>query len=720
MSRIGSVICLASALIILTMACITEEKRFSGFARDTNLVPDELAETGESGPQKHHNIRYVRDEAPDFKVSEVKGSRYEAWIPATLDLADRAELAINALTSCVDPEYDYEAYETGIFYSPSVMKQIGKAMDLEGDEEKFILAPLLMHTYHGYNGVHPKYMESMAMLRMVGGSQTNLHVEQRMVEVLLQMMGNDGLYYMAIEGRPWALFDEWGSFIVQANPPKETAHLCALWPTGRALQALCVYAAREPDNPLWREYLDRSMEGLSNLMVEIDDWGHFPGDLVFLDKDKERIRYAKSSYGGAGETSVDENTPVTKGLNAVSLATTILYGTSRYYKISGSETAGNLSRRLAKYLLYHADVFGENGSFSHHYHLNTSNLLALLEYATAFDDREAMGLIVQSYEFAKSLGVPLVGYWPESFPAPGKPIWEHMTNEGCAIGNMVALAVNLSQYGVADYWEDADRFIRNHLVEAQLTRADWIDGYARSIDPDTEILTAEKTESMFNIQDLVSTRNVAQRCLGIYSTWSSINDWIFFPGVAEKGMGWSGCCTGNGTRGIYYAWKGILDYRDGVFRVNLLMNRASEWADVNSHLPYVGRVDIDVKVNCDVQIRIPEWVEDIKSPMVVVNDQPRAYKVLGRYLDIGAVKAGDQVQLEFPMSQRVVELDVPFPKSNVPHVTLTMKGNEVIDIHPKGKNNPLYQRDHFRGNETLWKRARRFAPEGIDGPLNLL
>ena len=40
---------------------------------------------------------------------------------------------------------------------------------------------------------------------------------------------------------------------------------------------------------------------------------------------------------------------------------------------------------------------------------------------------------------------------------------------------MVALALKLSEAGLGDYWDDADRWGRNMLVEGQLTRGDWID-----------------------------------------------------------------------------------------------------------------------------------------------------------------------------------------------------------------------------------------------------
>ena len=47
--------------------------------------------------------------------------------------------------------------------------------------------------------------------------------------------------------------------------------------------------------------------------------------------------------------------------------------------------------------------------------------------------------------------------------------------EGCFLGDLVALAVRLSEAGIGDYWEDADRVIRNHPAEAQYIRGDYLE-----------------------------------------------------------------------------------------------------------------------------------------------------------------------------------------------------------------------------------------------------
>ena len=47
-------------------------------------------------------ITYARDKAPPFEIPPYQGERYEATVPDTLDLAERAEWGLNALTGCAE------------------------------------------------------------------------------------------------------------------------------------------------------------------------------------------------------------------------------------------------------------------------------------------------------------------------------------------------------------------------------------------------------------------------------------------------------------------------------------------------------------------------------------------------------------------------------------------------------------------------------------------
>ena len=158
-------------------------------------------------------------------------------------------------------------------------------------------------------------------------------------------------------------------------------------------------------------------------------------------------------------------------------------------------------------------------------------------------------------------------------------------------------------------------------------------------------------------------------------------------------------------RAIYYIWEHILTHGNGKLKVNLLLNRASSWADVNSHIPYQGRVDVRVKKASELSIRIPEWVK-ADDTRCLVNGKERSLTWEGRYAVVGRVNTKDDVTLNFPIGERIDKIRVEGHD-----YTLVRKGNEVVSVNPPGKHHPLYQRGRYRENETRFRTVERFVPE---------
>jgi hypothetical protein len=257
---------------------------------------------------------------------------------------------------------------------------------------------------------------------------------------------------------------------------------------------------------------------------------------------------------------------------------------------------------------------------------------------------------------------------------------------------MISIAAKLSATGVADYWDDIDRWTRNQFAEQQLTSADWVYRLA-SREPSTPVGPFEVAEQ------------APERSIGAFAGGASAND--FALGVASSGIGH--CCTGTCTRTIYYIWEHMVEHNKGELRVNLLMNRASQWADVYSYVPYQGRVDLKVKEPCrEVLVRAPEWVESNSPRMRCnVNGASRSLHWEGRYVSAGAAKPGEVVSLTFPIEERTVK-----EKIGPETYTLVIKGNTVVSIDPAGKNGPLYRgREKYRTSEVAWRQVKRFVPE---------
>lgn len=641
-------------------------------------------------------IEYIRKNIPQIQVPPYRGVRYDALVPATLDLAERSRLAAEGvLTRQTDPQHDYETFQQANFSDP----------------------PIMYHSFHDFNGCQPKYLETLPLLRSISGTEGNLEVDQRLFEVLLHMIGEDGLVYVPVMGRPWATFDDWKSVLRGPNlPPRDVRHIFSLYPNGRALLALCTWHMRDPENAYTKKMLDSMVQGLSSIAVEVDEFVYFPFELIY--RTPTEILAAGGAYGGEASAPV----PLKQGLasaprqdiriipGSCTDAGSSLQGLARYLRMSGDERAGALAAKLARYV---RQAYEEDGRFKWvHTHLNCMGLISLLDYAHIVGDRELKELTRRGYEFARSNGLPLIGFFPEALNLDGTKRPEG-TSESCAVAHVTVLAIKLSEYGVADYWEDVDRYVRNHFAEAQLRRTDWIYRIHNLPEqlqqPIIGIFHPHEVKELTNVPGFMVKDGVAERILGAFATTASINDWDP-PQVRPGGMGVSSCCTANGARAIYFAWRAILSHTSGELRVNLLLNRASSWVDVNSHLPYTGRVDIHVKEANRLKVRIPEWV-DTHAVKLRVNGEDRRFGWEGRYLDIGQVEKKQEVTIEFPMEERTVTVDVPF--GGIPKVTLVLKGNDVVEIDPRGVNYPLYQRDYYRQGSTLWKNVSRFEPAEI-------
>ena len=140
-----------------------------------------MTEDINAGWKRGDPIGYMRNEAPAFDLPPYEGERYEVHVPDTLDLQERAALAVNVLTEATDPEADYEMYWiTHLDKNPVVMQ----------------------HDFSDH--CQCKFIEALPLVRIVSGATQNEHVERKWMEVLLKQQGDDGLLYTPVKGRPWA------------------------------------------------------------------------------------------------------------------------------------------------------------------------------------------------------------------------------------------------------------------------------------------------------------------------------------------------------------------------------------------------------------------------------------------------------------------------------------------------------------------------------------
>jgi len=605
------------------------------------------------------NIPYINPDAPVPSVPEYPGERYDALVPATLDLAERAALAVNALTECTDAAYDYELYWI---------------VDLLAGP------PVMYHTLDDH--VQDKFFLALPQCRTACGSEQNLDVERHLMWTYLRKQGADGMIYIPIKGRPWALPEQPSPWAGLDELPTAD-HWASVVMAGRVLGAFAIYATKDPSGP-WERAARRLAEAIQRMCVVVDD-----------------VAYPARNWSQP-DMPIEHPAERPVGFRAA-VAGWMAQGLLEYHRLLVDEEASDVAAKLMRYVMRDSDYFGPNGEFTEefpesgtiHFHAHTCQVMAALQAAKATGDDELLELATRAYDYALTQGEPLVGFFPEWLSVGGDSSRVE-SSEICEVADMIMSGVTLCHMGV-DRWDDVDRWVRNQFAECQLTSTNWLtDGHVEPVDRGVRPLSGAGSDA----PQAGSTDRVGERAVGSFSGWPSANDFV-------QGDDWSimHCCTGNGTRAIYHVWKSILTVDDDALRVNLLMNRASRWADVDSHVPYAGRVDVRMKQAMALSVRLPEWVEPGDSGCTV-NGDARPLTFDGRYAVVGDTAPGDVVTLTFPIGERTEVAEIQGAT-----YTLVLRGNEVVSIDPPGRRFPLYQRGHYRGGETLWRQVTRYAPD---------
>ena len=586
----------------------------------------------------------------DYNPTEkcTAGERYEAMVPDTLDLAERMTLAVNALTNVWYPQGKWCICFGVSFAYRQPVRWLDRIVD---------------------SGCRRKFMEALVVCRLGCGSRQNQEIDRHVFNALIDSTGEDGLTYFptdAMEGLP------------DYNVPTFTE----TYPEGRTLVALSMLCQVD-DNPQWLAMGQKKTDRLLALTREKDGYRYFW---------KGRFRPNQEVPDDAPDP-YDRTTPIPdRGFRdwnpEASMTYSIVagYGAGVFYRATGYEPALELSRGLARWALTRL-WNREDGWQTHwHFHHGLAALNSVCEYGVAANDREVLERVDACYRWSREMGDPLIGFYPEHmYGGPGvfAATKQGSSVEICEVADMLILALYLTRAGVADYWDDVDRWVRNIFTEGQMVSTDFLD---------------KIPEKYFRTDTLskphMETEHVAEKSVGSFFGWIRANDGLYVQMETDgpyliptrlQDVSIMHCCTGNGARVLYFVWDSIVTKEADEVSVNLLLNRSSPWLDVDSYLPVDGKVVLHIKDAPKVSVRIPQWC-DPAEVQVTVTGQPRKAIVQGRFVKIGWLRPADVVTLEFPVPQRVMARVI----GELPY-KLTLRGSNVVDIEPKGIGYPLYE-----------------------------
>ena len=605
-------------------------------------------------------------------------------IPDNLDLADRARLGLHGLIGTCDPELDYEPYFL-TYYSAR--------------------PAYFLHWSTMVSGVKPKFLEAFALLKCICGTP-DTDQEKAFLRSFMDNIDEDGLLYdKAAPNRPWNVGVGYGV----KSRDMDYANIAG---NGRLVNGLW-YMYQLTSDESYKTAMKRCAEKMVDIAVIKNDYAYYPDSKCGND----------FSWIKSGWPHTDEPKGPQEGCEGSVTFYQLLpvRGLMKWYYMSGDERMLDLSKRLVKFATqpkFYGGVVDTDPSYgaerAHwwgHQHGNLAAFRGIMDYACAASDVSALEFVRDAYEWHRQGICPQLG--------------QSVTIEGCCGGDLPALAIQLTDAGIGDYWDDADHFVRNLTAQVQVTDLEGIrrigESYAeRPKDARFGAPDDFRFTRSINIGEpipgLECLDNVLGRSVGAIAN--------FLSSGRYQSPNQMACCTGNGLQGFYYAWEAAIRHSGGVSSVNLLFTRFSEWMDLISYLPYEGKVFIRNKTSKVINVRIPGGVP-LNQARVTVNGNAMTPVFCGRYVSLTGLCGGEEIVVTFPQTERKLTLSVPNLNGRLfwgyPKVTANFVGSTCIGLEDEGESQfgsesvlvRQFNEPKYWGGETVYKDASYYVPPKV-------
>ncbi|MNC09967.1 hypothetical protein D3C75_576010 [compost metagenome] len=448
----------------------------------------------------------------------------------------------------------------------------------------------------------------------------------------------------------------WGEHGLRFHEPYPWTHTnhSSFHEMGYILPALNRMVENDPGDQEAEQRASELVRGMRSLVIERKVRTFWSGDY----EEKEPIyEFPNDVYLKDGGFDMTRHTG--RGEQAIRNAIT-LHSLVRRYEIANDEVALDLATGIANHLLGPSRYFNYKMEFFGHVHSAGWVASGLVRLGRITGNRRYITAGKGIYDYIRSLSSSF-GWVPEY--AQWHPLHEEHC-ETCCIKDMIECANELILAGYGEYWTDMTLFARNQLVENQVKVSSYV--VADNTLPDT---------------DGITYRDIDKRMIGGFTGGSLVNSISL-----SKFRSIAGCCVGMAPVALEIVWNRSVEFHSGTVFVNIPVDKDIEQATVTMNYPDTGYISVTTKQQCNVAIRIYEWMG--RNIRFRVNGEAVTPAMEGQLAVFRNAAAGTKVELEHPLETAVVKETVRGEEFSV-----SWRGCDVVDILPRGEHLRLYQRD---------------------------
>ena len=325
----------------------------------------------------------------------------------------------------------------------------------------------------------------------------------------------------------------------------------------------------------------------------------------------------------------------------------------KYYQATGYQGALDLAKELANYSFYQRFPLDPAqvplNTFTHMFEV-VGEMDAYSRLALVTGDTDMMLRVQARYVALRGKGFSLTGWSPEYY------------NSGSDVGEinntaeLIETALNFTQFGWTQYYDDVERFTRGMLLPSQLLNTSFVVPNSKPAN-----------NGQYDIQDRVYGAFGFPAPYGVVSTLKPTSTGAYNTDV-----------TGGAVATLADIKNNIYHYVGGVHEIDLLFDVNNDNISVTSPYPTGDYLTITTKVGGDVRLRLPSWA-DRNTVAASLKQQGLQFEMQSNFVLIHGPTVGTTFYVAMPLAyQRQVDV------VNGRQIVIDWLGDSVIAMSRMG------------------------------------